>query len=201
MTRNPQPPQPPTMPPPVAPHPAGPGMQPGVYGMPQPPKPAWPTVIGIISLCFAGLGVMGVLFQILSQALGLNAQQEQMLSKMPDSFWTIQAIAQVVGLIATAFLGLGGLMVLKRRRAGRGLHLAYGGLAVVNVVLGGIVTSMMIEHMVLPSNIPPQAEKMIRTSMAAGTLIAPLVGLAYPVFLAIFFTRAKVREHMRAWES
>ena len=212
MTQSPYPPQrqhQPT-PQPVPPFPSQPMNiypAPGVYGVypgKQAKGPAWPTVVGIISLCVAGLfGLMTAVGPLISAVTERfqSAQQRQMMENMPGWFHPYQWIGGLFTIATYAVLAIGGAMLLKRRRAGRTLHVAYALMGILVAISGLVVMITMMNHMPLPPNAPPQAQAMIKPMMAFGAIFGMVFALAYPTFVLIWFNRPKVTEHIRTWTS
>ena len=177
-----------------------PGSYGGVYAGQQARKPSWPTVVGIISLCVAGLFGLMTIVGLLMNVLGLgNVQQRQMMANMPDSFKTNQWLSGLFTIATYVVLAIGGVMLLKRRRAARTLHVAYALMGILMAIVGLVVMITMMNHMPLPPNAPPQAQAMLKPIMAIGAIFGMVFALAYPTFVLIWFTRPKVAQHIQTW--
>ena len=208
MTQNPYSPQSQQQPtpqpsPPLADQPMNIYPAPGVYGVypgQQAKGPAWPTVVGIVSLCVAGLFGLMTIVGLLMNVLGLgNVQQRQMMANMPDSFKTNQWLSGLFTIATYVVLAIGGVMLLKRRRAARTLHVAYALMGILMAIVGLVVMITMMNHMPLPPNAPPQAQAMLKPIMAIGAIFGMVFALAYPTFVLIWFTRPKVAQHIQTW--
>jgi hypothetical protein len=177
-----------------------PGSYGGVYPGLQARKPSWPIVVGIISLCVAGLFGLMTIVGLLMNVLGLgNVQQRQMMANMPDSFKTNQWLSGLFTIATYVVLAIGGVMLLKRRRAARTLHVAYALMGILMAIVGLVVMITMMNHMPLPPNAPPQAQAMLKPIMAIGAIFGMVFALAYPTFVLIWFTRPKVAQHIQTW--
>jgi uncharacterized membrane protein len=177
-----------------------PGSYGGVYPGLQARKPSWPIVVGIISLCVAGLFGLMTIVGLLMNVLGLgNVQQRQMMANMPDSFKTNQWLSGLFTIATYVVLAIGGVMLLKRRRAARTLHVAYALMGILVAISGLVVMITMMNHMPLPPNAPPQAQAMLKPIMAIGAIFGMVFALAYPTFVLIWFTRPKVAQHIQTW--
>ena len=177
-----------------------PGSYGGVYPGLQARKPSWPIVVGIISLCVAGLFGLMTIVGLLMNVLGLgNVQQRQMMANMPDSFKTNQWLSGLFTIATYVVLAIGGVMLLKRRRAARTLHVAYALMGILVAISGLVVMITMMNHMPLPPNAPPQAQAMLKPIMAVGAIFGMVFALAYPTFVLIWFTRPKVAQHIQTW--
>jgi crotonobetainyl-CoA:carnitine CoA-transferase CaiB-like acyl-CoA transferase len=181
-----------------------PGSYGGVYAGQQAKKPSWPTVVGIISLCVAGLfGLMTIVGPLISAVADRfqSAQQREMMASMPDWFHPYQWIGGLFTIATYAVLAIGGAMLLKRRRAGRTLHVAYALMGILMAIAGLVVMITMMNYMTLPPNAPPQAQAMVKPMMAFSAIFGMVFALAYPTFVLIWFTRPKVVQHIRTWTS
>jgi hypothetical protein len=208
MTQNPYSPQSQQQPtpqpsPPFAAQPMNIYPAPGVYGVypgQQAKGPAWPTAVGIISLCVAGLFGLMTIGGLLMNVLGLgNVQQHQMMANMPDSFKTNQWLSGLFTIATYVVLAIGGVMLLKRRRAARTLHVAYALMGILVAIAGLVLTIAIMNNMQMPANSPPQAQAMLKPMMAVGAIFGMVFALAYPTFVLIWFTRPKVAQHIQTW--
>jgi hypothetical protein len=178
---------------------------PGAYGAPYPGqqagKPSWPTVVGIISLCVAGIFILSTIGTMAMSALGFNAAQErQMFGNMPVWFNPLKWGMHLFGLAIYALLAAAGAMLIKRRPAGRTLHLL---VAFTEFIICACSLAMMIamyQYAEQPANaVMPDAT--FRAMMLVSQSVGLAIFLAYPVFLLIWFSRAKVKQHISTWTS
>lgn len=175
---------------------------PGISPTQTDAKPVWPTVVGIISLCIAGLFGLLTLGQMISNAAGFgNAQQRQMVASVPDWIKSLQLASGLLAIATYVVLAIGGVMLLKRRRLGRTLHIAYALIGIVLAIAGTAVGIVMMNHMTMPGNQPVKLQPVIRIVAIAAVIIGLLFSLAYPVFLLIWFSRAKIKKHIQTWQS
>lgn len=113
----------------------------------------WPKTVGIISIAWAGLGLMcgfcGVGWMMFVGKFLAGAEQQ--FGPAPDVVKpnSAQLIVGVVGMVAPILLLIAGIATLRRKPAGRVLHLTY---ALVAIILGaagaalGIRQQMAIMH-------------------------------------------------------
>ncbi|HET6429202.1 MAG TPA: hypothetical protein VFJ30_12370 [Phycisphaerae bacterium] len=171
-----QPSSPPTAPPPIAPRPS-----------------RWHVPIGVISVALAGLGLI---VSILSAAgVSMNSQQSQMMETLPAWYGSYARLTGLIGAGITLLLLAGGILLLKRRTAGRGLLLTYAVLNVLSNLIGAVVSYRAASEM---TGEGMQADAM-RIGMRVGGVMGVLVGSAFPVFLVVWFCRWKVRTDMQNW--
>lgn len=170
------------------------------FDSPTPPEfdttgepPAWPKVIGIISICWGSLG----LFCNVCSLAGTFAsgslvnmmppeQQEQMRQQM-----AAQQSPAMMGLIALSIIFSGvliaaGIMTLKRKPLGRTLHLGYGAIGLLLAIGGAVVSWGIVQSQMAAasgSTQPPGQQ----AGMVVGMVFGVCFGLAYPLFSLIWF--------------
>ncbi|HUU22125.1 MAG TPA: hypothetical protein VM389_06270 [Phycisphaerae bacterium] len=192
MSQNPYSPQPPQ---PQQPQQAGYPQQayaqwPQGYPPPLPPRSKWPTVIGVISIVFAGIGLLCLPFAVLGRFI--NPAQKQVYQYLPSWYPIYETFSYVLGVGFAVLLLVGGILLLKRRPAGRTLHLAYAVAATVMAVFGTILMTMSISR---TGNMPPP----MRYGFIGGAIGGMCGGLAYPIFLLVWFLRAPIAAEARGW--
>ena len=165
-------------------------------------KPAWPTVVGIISLCIGvGFGLWTTVALIINAAGLGNAQQREMMESVPEWVKSLQLASGLFAIATYVLLAIGGAALLKRRRLGRTLHVAYALAGIVMAIAGTAITVTMMNHMQAPANTPGEMQQIFRISMIVGAIIGLPIALAYPVFLLIWFGRAKIKQHVQTWQN
>lgn len=101
----------------------------------------WPKAVGLISTIWAGLGLMcgfcGVGYMMFMGKILAGAEQQ--FGPAPDVVKpsSAQIIVGAVGMVSPIILLIAGIATLRRRPAGRMLHLVY---ALVAIVLGSAGT-------------------------------------------------------------
>lgn len=163
-----------------------------------PDPPAWPKVIGIISIVFGSLGIgcmgcSGVGLVIQPMFMG---SAEAQFGPMPDVMKPplSQIIMMPVGALLAAMLIIAGVLLLKRVAISRLLHLVYAALNIVMSILGTITGIAQTTRMADWKSANPDSKwaEMIKPEMAMPMLIAGLViGLSYPLFLLVWFGAVK----------
>lgn len=165
-------------------------------------RPTWPTVVAIISLCLAGLYVLATIGGLIMQAFAKNfqtSQQPDMLANMPDWHQAYQWIITPIGIATYALLAIGGVMLLKRRRVGRALHVAYALAGIVLAITVTVVGLILIDYMQFGG--PEEMQTITKVTSIGGIIIGMFISLAYPIFLLIWFGRAKVKQHIQTWQN
>lgn len=168
--------------------------------------------IGIIALAFGVLGVLsnvlGAVGPFVSRALmagSRGAQNEMFAVQEKYMLWTV--VQCTVGALLSAFLGMGGVLLLRRRPASRGLLLIWAGLKAAFVVVA-TAGALMIQHEQLvamqssPSGVgnPAFAGPMILAMAIFGGVFALAWGWALPAFILVWFNRATIDAEVKLWE-
>jgi small-conductance mechanosensitive channel len=175
------------------------------FNMPAEP-PAWPKVIGIISIVWGSLGVFCNACGLIGQAGGsffLNmmppAQQEQMKAQMAAGGVAQIAVYALASLLA-AMLIVAGVLVLKRNILGRTLHLVYGVLAIILTIIGTLVAlggvQAQLAAMANDPNLPAAQAAGARMGVYIGLVIGVCIGIAYPAFCLIWFMMKRTHRDM-----
>ena len=176
-------------PPPVHQTPPPPDVPP-----PQPARPPrWHIPVGVICICLAGLGAVSSAASI--AGWHLNPQQGKGIGQLPQWYISHMRFAGVVGAGLAAVLLLGGLLLLKRRSEGRVLLLAYAVLSGITSLVEAVVMFKAVGEMTGEG----MEAQMMRTSMKAGAVMGAVFGLAFPIFLVVWFSRLKIRTDIQDW--
>jgi len=174
----------PTMPPP-------PPDQPGPPQAYQHPsgRAGWATAIGIISIVLASLNFICLPVLVVATLLGPRWQKTAGLPV--EWYGPFQLVLAGIGAALAAVLLAAGISLLGRRRSGRTLHLAWAALSVLMCLVNNAVAFTTMS----PAKLPPR--------LAASTILSVIimipVALAYPVFLLIWFNRAKIKQQVSRW--
>ena len=147
-------------------------------------EPVWPKAIGILSIVLACLGLVATPLNM------ANPMQREMLSKLPSWFSAYATFSMLAGAVITVLLLAAGILLFKRRRAGRTLHVAYGLIAVL-LGLVGLVALLSVDVSGLPD--------MMQIPFRIGAIGGWAIGMAYPVFLLVWFFRGKIRDEVARW--
>ncbi|CAG0973768.1 hypothetical protein PHYC_01392 [Phycisphaerales bacterium] len=161
---------------------------------PEPPK--WPKVIGIISICWAGLGLTCTVCGVAGGAVGYAFMPESQRSQFPPNF------GLTPGLMATAAFGtlnaglllIAGILTLRRKPLGGLLHLV---VAAISILLFAVNVYFTMEQQAIIAqwareNSETQYAKQLNSGsqqigQIVGWAFGALLGLGYPIFLLIWF--------------
>lgn len=176
--------------PPTATEPSSPPAAPPSVA-PRPPR--WHVPIGIISVALAGLGMIISIFSV--AGISMNSQQSEMMETLPAWYGSYTRLTGLVGAGIALLLLAGGILLLKRRTAGRGLLLTYAVLNVIYALIGAVLMYRAANEMTGQG----MEADMMRMGMRVGAVFGTLIGSAFPVFLVIWFCRWKVRTDMQNW--
>lgn len=178
--------------------PKNPQVAPEYIDLPDEP-PAWPKVIGIISIVFASLGV-GCLgcagAGLVMQVMFADQSAEQMGGPMPDVMkpGIVQIASMPIGLVISLILLFAGIMLIRRKPAGRTLHLVYAVLNLISTVVSTIAGFQQLAALKnwVASNPDSKWAQMSKPDMQLGIMILSVVIFAaYPIFLLVWFGLVK----------
>ncbi len=173
---------------------------------PPPPVRAsvWPTVVGIIGIIYASLGLFGTfcglafLFILLSYAdwlesFGIPEQElQEMQASMSPVSWTV--LASVVGLALVILLFVGAVRLLRRQASGARLCALWSWMIIPWSIIATAIT--LVFHFNAPVPSSGQGEQI---GTAILTVIGAVVGLVFPVFMVIWFSRATIKSQVAQW--
>ncbi len=153
----------------------------------SPVRPVWPKVLGIISVCLAGLALMS-----LPMNAATSAYMGEVYKFFPPWYKNAMTWLSVIGIPFFIAELVGGILLLKQRPAARWLlmiYCAWGILAAIanTIILFNIDTSLM-----------PEIQA---ASFKMSKVFAVPLGLAYPVFLIVWFSRSRIRREVKSWKA
>lgn len=178
-----------------------PPVDPGDLDLP-PEEAKWPRVVGIVSICWASLGIVCGGCAPIAGVFAMSMIPADMRSEFPPNMAGTPAmwVVVVVGLFNTALLLAAGIVTMRRRPLGGMLHLAYGAAAVVIFVISMV---LQFQHQDMLAQWAAQnpgtafAKQMSNPGQKVGTVIGMvfggILGLAYPIFVVVWFGVIKRR--------
>ncbi|MFP4104721.1 MAG: hypothetical protein ACLFVU_01420 [Phycisphaerae bacterium] len=169
--------------------------QPGVQNYDQqqmyrlPKKPAWPKVFGILSIVFAGLGILSTLFGLIvgnpNSASNPSAPNVPTREDLTDAMPVWHGGAEtILSVLLPVLLLIAGIMLLKYKPLGRTLHLVWAGIVVVWTIINVILFAGLDLSAYDSRYVPIMKAAMIGVS---------LVGLIYPGVVFFFMIREKTK--------
>ncbi len=173
---------------------------------PPPPVRAsvWPTVVGIIGIIYASLGLFGtccgltILFILPSytdwlQRIGMSEQEvQEMQTSMSPVSWTVPA--SVVGVALTILLFVGALRLLRRQASGARLCALWSWMIIPWTIIATVIT--LVFHFNTPA---PSGGLGQQIGTAIVTVIGTVIGLVFPVFVVIWFLRPTIKSQVAQW--
>lgn len=180
--------------------PSTPQVAPQYIDLPDDP-PAWPKVIGIISIVFAslGLGCMGCAGAgLVMQVMFAEQSAEQMGGPMPDVLkpGIVQLASIPIGGVISLILLIAGILLLRRKPAGRTMHLVY---AVLNLISTAVSTIAGVQQLGalkawIAANPDSKWAQVTKPEMQGMIMIVSVaVFCSYPLFLLVWFGLVKRR--------
>lgn len=169
---------------------------------------AWPTVIGVVCLLYAALGLLGGVVGLSTPmwegAMRAATPGSAATKAAWDEFSTLNVVIGALAIPMSGLAGAGAVQVLRRRVVGRTLLRTWAvlsqplavlsGVAMYNFELQQIRGQMAVQTAGTP--MPSGLPEMISGMMG---VIAWAWGAAWPLFVLFWFARASVREDCRGW--
>lgn len=185
--------------------PVAPPTSPG-YIPPAPPQ--WPGVLGVIAIVFGTLGALSALGSFASYLLlpmfqKLAGNAPGMQAAFGYKNWNLAL--GVVGLLAGGLLISAGIKLRARSPVAMTQVMWWSVIRMVMAVVQAVVASLAQWNTIQSMNssqsgaMPPAAvaiQKMLVPLTGAGTL---LWGWALPIFMLVWFRRAKIRKEVSSW--
>lgn len=173
---------------------------PGELEPPQQP-PGWPMIVGVISIIWGGFflicGGCGLGWYVAMPRF-MKMAEEGMKEPAPQIMFPtgLDYAAMLVGLHLSLLALIAGIMTVRRRAAGRTLHLAYAALGIlltVGSVVNGIMRQMEMVQWARQNASSPWARQIDNPTGMIMIVFFTVVGLAYPMFLLYWFGLEKKR--------
>jgi hypothetical protein len=166
----------------------------------EPPhsSPKWPKVIGIISIVWGVLGISctgcgGVMLFSMPMMLPPEMTQGGLPPTMQPSLGMLANYA--IGMLMSIFLIAAGVATVRREPAGRTLHLVFAGISLITTAFGAYIGYRMQSQMAQWRADHPDSP--FAQGGGGGELIGLIIGialgLAYPIFLFIWFGLIKTK--------
>ena len=182
-----------------------PPQQPGEIGGPE-QAATWPKIIGVISIVFGSVaclsGAWGLLAPRLMEAVAVKAPQSQAAPFAAMEGWgTWIVVSSALTMLIAPVLLVAGIDLVRRRRRGIKLGRVWAVLKMIFAVAGSYLGFVMIQEQFrqMPQQKLPVGGDFFVVMGVVGAVAGVLWSCAYPVFLLIWFSRAKVRTEYTQW--
>lgn len=175
--------------------------------------PKWPKVIGIISIVLAVLSFFGAVSSFFTpKMLRFQVSMGQFKGSMEDfdaflaKYHWYFLLGACVALVSGILLISGGISLLRSKKAGKTLLLAYALITLlfasfsIYMTLGSSMLSEQMTAMFGSAQDSPEAAAG-RIGGLIGGIIGTAFSMAYPVFLLIWFSRGAVKNDIRNYFS
>ncbi|MCI0363728.1 MAG: hypothetical protein L0219_07585 [Phycisphaerales bacterium] len=172
-------------------------------GIPDTPS-KWPTVIGVIGIILASLGLFGgccgvaypwlwpFYLDFLSNQPNITQDQiDQIVASQPPVWWML--VGGIMGLILAIWLLVASINLLRRRRRAVSATVAW---AIVQIVWG--FTSVGI-NVYLQLSSPAGSDPTQALGSGFGMCCGLMIGVAWPAFVLIWLLRAKTKADTSTW--
>ena len=193
----------------IAPPSAIPPQHPGEIGRPEQPA-TWPTVIGVISIVLGSGACLGGAWGFFAPQF-MKMMADQMPQDQAELFSTMQGwttwifIRSALTVVIALVLLVAGIDLVRRRARGIKLGRVWAVLKMIFAVVGSYVGFFIqqeqlrqMSQQISQQNLPIGGSFFALMGVV-GVVFGILWSCAYPVFLLIWFSRAKVRSEYTRW--
>jgi len=154
----------------------------------------WPNVIGIVAIILSILGLLGT-------AVGLVFTSKWM---QPSSPFPLARLTYVTSGVLEILLLVVGIGLLKRCRWSIKTAMVWAVaaiiVAVLNSVLGYSEMEEQLGRMAQDPNTPPGMGGMTKGAGCIGMGLGTCASCAFPLFVLVWFLRAKIRAEVSTWK-
>ncbi len=170
-------------------------------------RSSWPTVVAVFGIIVAVLGYLGGCCGVASPFImpwyigmienqpGVTTEQiDQIKAGIPPIGWAIGS--GMIGLAMATLLLYGSIQLIKRRSKSRGLLLLWSWITVPWALVATMIQYMLSPTAPAQGVTAGQQQMMMMLTMGCGLVFS----LALPVFLIIWFSRARIREEAASWD-
>src|SRR5262245_16891769 len=157
--------------------------------------PGWPKVVGIISIVWGGLGTTCAAcgLAVMPALPALMGKPDEPLPPTMQMTPLMLAL-YVAGILQALLLIAAGVLTLKRKPAGRGLHLFYAATALVLAPLGLYITwrnQQLMGPWVIDHPESPFSKQYKPGAAPIGMAVQGVFAFAWPIFTLIWFGLVK----------
>lgn len=185
--------------------------------VPVTPPEGWPTVIGILSIIFGALGVLGagcgavglVAAPVVVNLIPEGPERDEVQQSIQQSMTNVplQVGVQLIEFVLAIILIVGGVQLLKRSRsAAKTLTIyAIGDLIsntlvlIVGVLAAGAQAKMISENPDMQQQMPQGVQGIMQALGVVGAVVGWVITAIWPVFLLLWFRRSKIKDSMATW--
>ena len=169
----------------------------------QAPKSSWPTIVGIIGIIYAGMGlisnVCGVVIisfapQLIEwlQKMGMSdADAQEMKASLSINTWLV--VGGLIGLAMVIMLLVGSIKLLKRKQSGAKLCKLWAWISIPWILISTTI-GFAIQTSIQESSTPVE-----QVGAIIGAIIGTIFGFILPVYMVIWFARSKIKSEITSW--
>lgn len=159
-------------------------------------RPTSVLIFGILNLAFGALGIVGVVMGLVVLFMPIQNMTGNIMAELiaQPGYRTFVIVSSITGSFLTLALIAGGIGLLLMKRWGWLLSIAYGGLALIQCLVGMVVVTVFF-YLPLIRRVSEVSgpEQVGMIGGIVGGLAGMLFGLLYPIVLLIFMLRAPIR--------
>ena len=164
----------------------------------------WPVVFGITGIITAAFSILGGGCNMLMPA-GMMASITSTAASadLPSSPQPWSSLLNMGDLVLAVLLLVASIGMLRRREWSVRAAVLWGWAKSVSAIGGTIVTAIVFRRSIpfLQSQLPPEVmgPETVRALIVGVVCISLVLGLSTPVFVLIWFRRARIRAEVAGW--
>jgi hypothetical protein len=164
---------------------------PTAYAPPTPKRSAIPLVMGILMICFAGLGFLGGLWNLFGPDPWKELSHDPLVrgefGRAMDQMKTFTTVTTLLGLGVGILHMVAGVAAVQYRRGAPKLASIYAIIAIADIV----VTMILMYAWLMPmlDGAPPALKSIIGASF----IIGGILGMAWPILVLVLMTRPSAK--------
>ncbi len=181
--------------------------------VPVTPPEGWPTVLGVLSIIFGSLGVLGagcgaiglVVFPAIINLIPEGPEREELEKSIGHGlhYVPLQIGSQLIEFVLAVILIVGGIQLLKRSQgAVKSLTVFAVGDLVSNtlvLILGIMTAQAQAKAMAENPEVQQVPQGMMEAFGVIGAIVVWVLSAIWPIFLLLWFRRAKIRASVEGW--
>lgn len=165
-------------------------------------RSTWPTVVGVVSIVFGGLGVVGAIATPFTA--GMAPPDANMPPPPEGAALFIQGAQNCLALILAVVLLTGGIGLLQRRGWSRPTLMGWSIAKLILVAIGIVVGFLgggaaQIEQMNQQFADAGMDFAVSQGMVITATIVSAIWFAAWPIFLLIWFSRGTIKNEVDAW--
>jgi hypothetical protein len=162
-------------------------------------RPVAVTVLGILNIVFAALGIIGILISVAVLFSGIGGPGNPAIKAINDQpgYATWLKLSAVIGTAGSAALLVAGIGLLLLKPWARTLTIVYAVYAILGGILGLAMNYIYLVQPIMEKPAGRGPEAAAEKVGAIGGTFGGCIGFIYPIVLLVFMARSDVKAAFR----